>query len=175
MNKLIGIIVAFLMVGGFAVQMCQNTCPEGNGWVKIDSNDMSLYPVEGACAYCFKAGSDNSQGCEGGIYDSWPLPENACGLSHWSYKLCDPTATPTIVENTPTSTNTQEPSPTFTVSPTVETPTPTETLSAESTPTPDNTHTPCPTPSDISPTPSDTPRPTFTPGPSPTSSGNGLG
>ena len=79
MNKLMGILVAFLMVGGFAVQMCQNTCPDGDGWVKVESSEFT--PVEGACAYCFKAGSDSSQGCEGGIFDSWPLPEGACGLA----------------------------------------------------------------------------------------------
>jgi hypothetical protein len=126
-------LLEILLIGLFAIVVGvvasitpQETCPDNNGWVKINSNDMSLYPVEGAVEYCFKAGSDQSQGCVGGLFYEWPLPEDACGLSHWSYKLGDPTPTPTDAVPTPTDavptpTSTDEPTPTNT--PTI-TPTP---------------------------------------------------
>ena len=69
----------------------QETCPDSDGWTKIDSGDLSLYPVEGADEYCFKAGSDQSEGCIGGLFDA--IPEGGfgngdyCGLSHWSYHM----------------------------------------------------------------------------------------
>lgn len=73
---------------GEPAEVKQGTCPDGNGWTKIDSNDLSSYPVDGATAYCFKAGSSNSQGCIGGLFDSIPsggFNQPYCGLSHWSY------------------------------------------------------------------------------------------
>ena len=89
------------------------TCPKSNPWVKIDSDDLSSYPVDGAVEYCFKFGSPNSQGCTGGLSDTWPPPgiEKPCGLSHWSYRLgeVDRTATPTETytpTHTPTATGT---------------------------------------------------------------------
>lgn len=75
------------------------TCPEGNGWVKIDSNDLSSYPVAGATEYCFKAGSSTSVGCNGGLFNSWPQPEGTCGLSHWSYlggAIASPSPEPSV-------------------------------------------------------------------------------
>ena len=86
------------------------TCPDGDGWTKIDSDDLSLYPVDGATDYCFKAGSSNSQGCTGGIFDSWPQPEGTCGLSHWSYFIPEeePTETPPTPGVTPTPTRERE-------------------------------------------------------------------
>ena len=134
----------------------QETCPQTGGWVKIDSDDLSLYPVDGAIEYCFKAGSDNSQGCIGGLFSSWPQPEGTCALSHWSYRLeegppeceednCEPTEEPTPSPTelpytpTPTDVPTDEPQPT---------PTPTEEGCrgdcVEPTPTPEITPTDAP-------------------------------
>ena len=132
--------IPFVVLAAPAVVPLQGeaTCPDGDGWTKIDSDDLSLYPVDGAADYCFKAGSSNSQGCTGGIFDSWPQPEGTCGLSHWSYFIPeeDPTETPpTPTEVTPTET---PPTPTeVTPTPTDGTPTVTETP-----PTPGVTPTP---------------------------------
>lgn len=70
-----------------------DACPNGGEWTKVDSDDLSLYPVPGATEYCFKFGSPNSQGCTGGTSDTWPPPgvEKPCGLSHWSYRIPPPT------------------------------------------------------------------------------------
>lgn len=133
----------FAGIGGY-VLTAQPTCPNGGGWVKVDSSDMSLYPVEGATEYCFKAGSSHSHGCEGGLFEEWPLPEGACGLSHWSYFIPEATATPT-------ETPTDEPTATFT-------PTSTETFTPTATETPTEP-TPTETPEA---TPTDTPTPTLT-------------
>ena len=137
----------------------QSTCPQDDGWTKIDSDDLSLYPVDGATDYCFKFGSDNSRGCDGGLSSTWPPdPEefpNPCGLSHWSYfveESDDPTAT---LEPTPTPTDTPEPTPTPTDEP-QPTPTPTdEDCGGEC----DPTEVPTPTPTDpptLEPTPTAT-------------------
>lgn len=92
---LFAVFFGLVLLGGvFATG--QETCSDGNGWTKIDSNDLSLYPVSGATQYCFKAGSDNSVGCTGGIFSSWPQPEGTCGLSHWSYFIPQTTPTPTL-------------------------------------------------------------------------------
>ena len=118
------------------------TCPQDNGWTKIDSDDLSSYPVEGATQYCFKYGSPKSQGCEGGISDVWPpeTEEKYCGLSHWSYFIGEePTPTPQD-RVTPTPTASPSATPTPTEKP-VLSPTPTPTL----TPAPTNTPTPGPT------------------------------
>ncbi|MHA2064118.1 MAG: hypothetical protein ACXABY_07030 [Candidatus Thorarchaeota archaeon] len=126
------LVIFGLATVGFAGQ---ETCPSGGDWIKVDSGEFA--PVDGAVEYCFKAGSDNSQGCEGGIFRSWPLPDGACGLSHWSYRLGDPTPTPPQ----PTPTNTPEdPTPTPTETPVNPTPTP-----KDPTPTPTQP-TPWPTP-----------------------------
>jgi hypothetical protein len=139
-----------VLVPGFALNG-EETCPDGDGWVKIDSDDLSLYPVEGATAYCFKAGSSNSQGCEGGIFDTWPQPEGTCGLSHWSYFIGDPTPTPT--DPPPTETPT-DPPPTETPTSTPTDPPPTETPTE-----------PPPTETPTEPPPTETPT---TPPPTPT-------
>lgn len=115
----------------------QSTCEHTNGWTKIEGNDLSSYPVDNATQYCFKAGSDNSQGCTGGLFSSIPtggFVQPYCGLSHWAYfvpegeDLEDPGE-----EETPT----EEPSPTPTNEPEASpTPTPSPTPEASSTPTP---------------------------------------
>jgi hypothetical protein len=68
-----------------------NVCPNDNGWTKIDSDDLSLYPVEGATEYCFKAGPYVINYIpDGGFGQEGPCKEDAvqnCGLSHWSYFL----------------------------------------------------------------------------------------
>ena len=116
-KRTIVIVILLVLAAAFIMARkpygAQTTCPQDGGWTKIDSNNMSLYPVAGATQYCFKAGSDNSQGCNGGIFNSWPLPAGACGLSHWAYFI--PQTTPTVVPTTiPTITITQ---PTITVTP----------------------------------------------------------
>lgn len=68
----------------------QNTCPDGDGWTKVDSGNLSTYPVPGAIEYCFKAGSFiTNEIPEGGFGQSGGCseenPEN-CNLSHWSYR-----------------------------------------------------------------------------------------
>ena len=100
---IIPVLIGLLLFGAVSA-FAQETCPDGNGWVKIDSDDLSSYPVPGAVDYCFKAGSDASQGCVGGIFSTWPPPvDNYCDLSHWSYKAGETTPTPTPpVDPTPT-------------------------------------------------------------------------
>ena len=146
----VGVVIILLAASAFGstIRTVQDTCPDSNGWVKINSNDMSLYPVDGAVEYCFKAGSDQSQGCVGGIFSEWPLPDDACGLSHWAYKLGDPE--PTQTPQIPTSTWTPTPqiptnTPQFTVTPDVtltSTPPDTPTMTAGPTETPPATSTP---------------------------------
>jgi hypothetical protein len=154
------VIGLFGSLGFFDTAMAaEATCPEGNGWVKIDSDNLSSYPVPGAVDYCFKAGSDNSQGCIGGIFGSWPPPEDGnkyCGLSHWSYKIDDPTNTPV------------PPSPTWTVTATATdevTLTPTSTATNTPTIVVTNTNTPTPTATIVGPsaTPTATATATNTP------------
>ena len=144
------LILALLIVPGL-VLADEEVCPDSGGWTKIDSSDLSLYPVTGAVEYCFKAGSSQSQGCEGGIFDSWPQPEGTCGLSHWSYRLGDPTATPdpTPTDVPPTAT----PDPTPEDTPTETKPTVTPDPTPEDTPTETKpTATPEDTPTDVPPT-----------------------
>ncbi|WKZ25524.1 MAG: hypothetical protein QY322_04045 [bacterium] len=81
------IVILSTSVVGIVAAAGQETCPNGGGWTKVDSSDLSQYPVSGATDYCFKAGSDNSRGCTGGLFDSWPQPAGTCGLSHWSYYI----------------------------------------------------------------------------------------
>ena len=171
----------------------QQTCPEGNGWIKVDSYDWSTYPVAGATQYCFKAGSDNSQGCEGGLFQTWPQ-EGACGLSHWSYKIGGspqptpsprptptpsprptPTPCPTPLQTQRIGLNTGvQPSPSPCIEPTPSpTPNPSPTPEISPTPSPSPSPTPTPTPSpEVEPSPSPSPTPTPNPSPSPTPSSN---
>ena len=129
-----------------------NTCPHTGDWTKIDSADMTLYPVDGAVEYCFKAGNFLTDSIpEGGFGQAGACNQQniqGCGLSHWSYKLGaaptpTPDPTPTDVQPTPTDVQTT-PSPT----PTTE-PTPTD--------IPDNDPTPTPTPTVIQSDPTPTP------------------
>lgn len=133
------LLLVFVLFFVFQVSAKQETCPNTeDGWTKIDSNDLSLYPVDGATEYCFKAGSDNSNGCTGGLFSSWPQ-EGACGLSHWSFYIPEPspsvfpTSHPTELPlNTPWPTNTPEhtptPEPTITSIVVTNTPEPTTTV-----------------------------------------------
>ncbi len=117
---IISLILAFIILSPL-IRAAQSTCPQDGGWTKIDSDDLSLYPVTGATQYCFKAGSDNSQGCTGGIFTSWPQPAGTCGLSHWSYFIPQITPTPEITPGDADVTPTVDiPSPSITNSPTVE-------------------------------------------------------
>ena len=161
-----GCVIAFVSAGiNFVVS--EPTCPDGGEWTKINSNDLSLYPVDGAVEYCFKAGSSNSQGCVGGLFDEWPPDvENYCGLSHWAYRIGDPTETPELPTNTPelpTATNTPEDTPTSTATFTQE---PSATPTEDPYETPTETMEATPTLPETSPT--STPNPTVTPRPSPT-------
>lgn len=130
-----------------------NTCPQDGGWTKIDSDDLSTYPVDGATSYCFKYGSSNSRGCEGGLSDVWPpnTDEKYCGLSHWSYYISEVTPTPTPTpEVTPTETPTPtvDPSPTPTEKPEYE-PSVTPTTAPSATPTQEPTPAPTDDPGEI--------------------------
>ena len=161
-NTLSYLFAAVILVGAGAGAMfnaayANGTCPQDDGWTKIDSDDLSLYPVDGATDYCFKAGSDDSQGCTGGLFDTIPdggFGNNGyCSLSHWSYRLGEPTSVPTTPAPTPT--DTPEPTPTPTDEP-QPTPTPTdEGCGGEC----DPTEVPTPTPTDpptLEPTPTAT-------------------
>jgi hypothetical protein len=81
---LIGVSIAFANGGGN-----QGTCPNTNGWIKIDSGDLSIYPVPGATAYCFKAGPFLTDHIPQGGFGQEGACEaehiERCGLSHWSY------------------------------------------------------------------------------------------
>lgn len=107
------ILISLLLLAPFFVLASEPTCPQDNGWVKTDSNDLSSYPVENA-TYCFKSGSENSRGCEGGLFTEIPeggFTQPYCGLSHWSYKV-EPTTEPTTEPRTePTTEPTSEPNP----------------------------------------------------------------
>ena len=123
-----------------------DTCPDGGAWTKIDSDDLSLYPVEGAVEYCFKAGPYLFDEIPpGGFGQDGPCseenPQN-CGLSHWAYRMGEPSPTPTDPP--------EDPSPTPTDPPEDPTPTPTD-------PPEDPTPTPTDTPEDPTPTPTDPP------------------
>ena len=117
-----------------SVTAIQETCPQDGSWTKVDSDDLTLYPVASASAFCFKAGSDNSQGCVGGLFDTWPQPDGTCSLSHWAYFIgeIELTETPT---STPSTTPTLQPTETPGFStPTIQ-PTPT-TIQPTNTPQP---------------------------------------
>lgn len=86
MRKILTIaaLLALLAIPMFAVGAAE-TCPDGGGWTKINSGDLSLYPVDGATQYCFKAGTELFRTIE-----DWRASEK--DLSHWSYFF--PEATP---------------------------------------------------------------------------------
>jgi len=140
------------------------TCPQSGGWIKIDSGDLSSYPVTGAVEYCFKAGNWPTVssiplggfGQPGGGRDAnCNTNIKYCDLSHWSYFVLPST-------NTPVPTNTPPPTPTPTDTPVEPTPTPTDDPGCEQ-----DCETPPPTPTDpptIEPTPTATePPPLETP------------
>jgi hypothetical protein len=141
--------------GGFAV-FAAETCPDGGGWTKIDSGDLSAYPVAGASEYCFKAGQFTSSSIpEGGFGQEGSCNDGIqyCELSHWSYFIEEPTNTPPPPTETPEPTPTdtpEEPTPTPTDTPEGPTPTPTDTPT-EPTPTPTATKPPRrePTPTEL--------------------------
>lgn len=134
---LLALMFLLLAIGSNVIAK-QATCEQDNGWTKIDSDDLSQYPVASASAYCFKAGSDNSKGCDGGLFDSWPQPDGTCGLSHWSYYVApDVSPTPSI---SPSPTASQSASPTPSVEPSPS-PSPTPTPSVDPSPTPSPTPT----------------------------------
>lgn len=155
---LLGILISGVALLRYSPVLARtDTCPDSGGWTKIDSDDLSSYPVDGATDYCFKYGSPNSQGCIGGLSRVWPpvIDGKYCGLSHWSYlvpAVATPTPTPT---GRPTPTPTRKPNPTPT-SPPRQTPTPTQ----KPTPTPTTTPRVTPTPTSI---PQPTPTPTEAP------------
>lgn len=134
--------VFFILLAAFAFlpELSQDdVCPHDGGWVKIEGSDLSLYPVEGADAYCFKAGHwptidyipEGGFGQDGSCNDGIQF----CELSHWAYHLADPTPTDTPEDPTATPTDTpEEPTPTPTDTP--EEPTPTPTNPPRNTPTP---------------------------------------
>lgn len=69
----------------------QGNCKDSDGWVKIDSGDLSSYPVTNASKYCFKASQyTTSEIPDGGFGQEGACTEcniQNCGLSHWSYYI----------------------------------------------------------------------------------------
>lgn len=166
------VLVGLLLWGGiYQVDnpnaQSSNVCPNtGDGWVKIDSDDLSLYPVEEATAYCFKAGNYLVYEMpEGGFGQEGACSEenvHQCGLSHWSYYVPSVTPTPTPTQE-PTPTPTDEPGNGGGTSPTpTSAPVPTEEPGNGGGTTPSPTVAPTNTPA---PTATSTPNPTSTPSP----------
>lgn len=134
---LITLAIAILGLSIASVQAKQETCPKDAPWVKVDSDDLSQLPDEYESA-CFKFGSDNSQGCIGGLSRVWP-PEvdgKYCGLSHFSYLPVTTSPSPS-----PVVTTSSRPTPTPSISPSPSA-TPTPTITPTSTPTPEPSNTP---------------------------------
>ncbi len=115
LSIVIVIVLGALMVNHEPVSASPDVCPphpsyseaENVGWTKIDSGNLSSYPVSGATAYCFKAGNfltssipDGGFGQEGAC--NADNIQN-CGLSHWSYFIPaqEPSPTPTQPTITP--------------------------------------------------------------------------
>jgi hypothetical protein len=164
------------------------TCHPSNGWTIWEPQPGTFHQIDGAISYCAKAGSTGGGGGGCTPYDvsgsfsevqAVINTEGTCGLSHWGYKLGDPTNTPTAPPNTSTPTNTAT-TPANTSTPT-NTPTNTATTtdepgpSATPTNTPTDTSTPTNTPTGtltVTPTSTNTPTqgvtPTDDPGPGPT-------
>ena len=137
---IVGIILAVMLYVVYAFPPGslgkQETCPQDNGWTKIDSGDLSLYPVSNAVEYCFKAGNWlESEIPDGGFGQDGSCKNGIqyCELSHWSYKIGEitPTLTPT-----PTNEPTQSPTPTLIQPTSTITPTPTVIQIVTPTPTP---------------------------------------
>lgn len=129
------IIAPSLFAKNIVEPIPQETCPQDGGWTKIDSGDLSLYEVDGATMYCFKAGNWISDTYPDGGFGQDGSCNNGiqyCDLSHWSYYIpwVSPTNTPT-----PTDIPTSTPTPRVTTTPTA-TPSATLTPTATSTPTP---------------------------------------
>ena len=101
MKKLIAVILALILTLMFsplwipALANGQEVCAQEGDWSEHqDPEDFS--EVENAVEYCVKGGSANSQGCEGYLfYGSFDQVENvinsedACNLSHWSYRISE--------------------------------------------------------------------------------------
>jgi hypothetical protein len=147
------LLVAALTAGATG----ETVCPHGaDGW--SEHQDPPLEEVNGAVEYCGKGGSDNSQGCEGyltlGSFDKVEQQvgdEDACDLSHWSYRHeVTPTPKPT---KPPTST----PSPTVTPTESESSQTPTATVTTDPCEgqcvTPTDTADPCVDGQCVTPTP----------------------
>ena len=70
-----------------------NVCPDSDheGWQKVDSNDLSTHPVDGATEYCYKDGdgfffSDSPLDHTLNDDDEPVMEGRSKGLSHWSYE-----------------------------------------------------------------------------------------
>jgi len=120
------IVLSLLLLGGVNPTQGAETCPHGNGWVKIDGLTGCEYTFQiplgcQVTAYCYKAATY----CSGPVPVDPPaegqfrLVLNPCphDLSHASFLVVCPTATP---EPTPTATEPPEPTPTATTIPTIE-------------------------------------------------------
>ncbi len=176
MKKLLALIVLLVLCTGIVLvtekvtAQGQDTCPQGNGWVKVD--DLSGYSYtfdapEGTLIVesCYKASTTV-------VFETYNPPQESvtitstvinpggqiAELSHASFKLVvKPTATPPI-EETPTATPPVEETPTATP-PVEETPTATPPVEETPTATPPVEETPTATPPV-----EETPRATETPG-----------
>lgn len=133
---LLAVIIYRLTTAGVTLGVAE-VCPDSGEWTKIDSDDMTLHPVDGAIEYCYKDGdgrfySDTPKDWKYNDEDEVVMKCRKKGLSHWSYRLGQVTPTPTV-EVTPTDV----PSPTPTVTPTI-----TPTITPTATPTPKPTDKP---------------------------------
>ncbi len=118
------VLIVIIAAGGLPV-LAADVCDEGGDWSSHQNPPLVSKP--GAVEYCVKAGNVEHSSCvaylENGSFEyvsGVVNAEGACGLSHWSYRLGDPTATPvtpTATPETPTATPTDDPE---------VTPTPTE-------------------------------------------------
>lgn len=141
----VGILMLTLIMAGVVLANGQQCPPFGElGWTKIDSSDLSLYPVDNATEYCFKAGNFIVDAIpDGGFGQAGACTAEDiqnCGLSHWAYFIPFD-----VTEEPPTAT----PDPTPTDVPPTATPDPTP----EDTPTePPPTETPEITPTNVPPT-----------------------
>lgn len=110
MRKLVVVVVflALLLVvtsTAFASPPAEaNVCPEGGDW--SDHQNPPFHEVAGAVEYCFKAGQWlEYEYPEGGFGQEGSCKQGIqyCDLSHWSYRLGEPTPTPDPTpEPTPT-------------------------------------------------------------------------
>ena len=150
------IVIGIVAGSGIAYANGQNCPPSGeSGWTKVDSGDLSSYPVAGADSYCFKVGTFIVGSIPAGGFGQEGACEadhvERCDLSHWAYHIPEPTRIPpteTPTDVPPTETPTEEPP---TPTPTDDPPTPT------STPTPECEECETPTPTPETPTPTPTP------------------